>query len=72
MVDVAANTDVADGCFVRSLNPLFRRYGGGRVQKVVKGIAKVEYNPSVFMEPPYRSAPHNTMIGGGDACKFRF
>jgi SNF2 family DNA or RNA helicase len=34
---------------------IFKPCGIGRVQKVRNGIVKVEFNPSVFMEPPYRS-----------------
>jgi hypothetical protein len=40
---------------VRSTNDLYRAYGTGRVQKLRNGQAKVEFNPSVFMPPPYRS-----------------
>src|ERR1700681_658652 len=47
--------EFADGVFVRSTNPLYASYGVGRVQKVRNGIVKVEFNPSVFMQPPYRS-----------------
>src|SRR5947209_15045547 len=46
---------LADGALVRSANPLYRGLGIGRVQKVRDGHAKVEFNPSVFMQPPYRS-----------------
>lgn len=40
---------------VRSSNPLYARYGVGRIQKIRQSQAKVEFNPSVFMHPPYRS-----------------
>src|SRR5438128_8676929 len=40
---------------VRSTNALYKPYGTGRVQKLRNGQAKVEFNPSVFMPPPYRS-----------------
>lgn len=40
---------------VRSTNTLYSAYGVGRVQKLRNGQAKVEFNPSVFMPPPYRS-----------------
>jgi ERCC4-related helicase len=46
---------ITDGFLVRSTNALYRDHGIGRVQKVRDGHAKVEFNPSVFMEPPYRS-----------------
>ena len=44
-----------DAALVRSTNDMYKEYGVGRVQKVRNGLAKVEFNPSVFMEPPYRS-----------------
>ncbi|MGA7286445.1 MAG: hypothetical protein WBX02_00005, partial [Terriglobales bacterium] len=44
-----------DGALVRSFNPLYCDYGTGRVIKVRGLQAKVEFNPSVFMRPPYRS-----------------
>jgi hypothetical protein len=40
---------------VRSTNELYKQYGIGHVQKVRGEQAKVEFNPSVFMQPPYRS-----------------
>jgi hypothetical protein len=46
---------VTDQSLVRSTNDLYRAYGTGRVQKLRNGQAKVEFNPSVFMPPPYRS-----------------
>src|SRR6266545_4041393 len=45
----------ADGDLVRSTNELYKGYGIGRIQKVRGAQAKVEFNPSVFMPPPYRS-----------------
>src|SRR6266849_8898127 len=33
---------------------MYKPYGIGRLQKVRNGIVKVEFNPSVFMDPPYR------------------
>ncbi len=53
----AANLGVLipEGTLVRSTNDLYKGYGTGRVQKVRNGQAKVEFNPSVFMPPPYRS-----------------
>lgn len=46
---------MADGALVRSTNTLYQHYGTGRIQKLRNGQAKVEFNPSVFMPPPYRS-----------------
>ena len=45
----------AEGDLVRSTNDIYRHYGVGRIQKVRGPQAKVEFNPSVFMPPPYRS-----------------
>jgi len=44
-----------EGDLVRSTNELYRSYGIGRIQKSRGAQAKVEFNPSVFMPPPYRS-----------------
>src|SRR5213594_2066485 len=59
MHDVSANSleqpALADNALVRSTNDLYKSYGTGRVQKLRNGQAKVEFNPSVFMPPPYRS-----------------
>jgi superfamily II DNA or RNA helicase len=51
----ATAPDFAEGDLVRSTNDLYKGYGVGRIQKVKNGCAKVEFNPSVFMEPPYHS-----------------
>jgi hypothetical protein len=45
----------AEGDLVRSTIDLYRPYGIGRIQKVRGPAAKVEFNPSIFMRPPYRS-----------------
>lgn len=45
----------SEGDLVRSVNDLYRSYGIGLIQKVRGAQAKVEFNPSVFMLPPYRS-----------------
>ena len=37
---------------VISTNPSLRPYGVGRVLMVKNGIAKVEYSPGLFSEPP--------------------
>ena len=44
-----------EGTFIRSTNPVYLELGIGRIQKVRCPQAKVEFNPSVFMRPPYRS-----------------
>ena len=48
---------IAEGDLVRSTNAMYKEYGVGRVQKVRNGLAKVEFNPSVFMEPPSARRP---------------
>ena len=51
-----ARVDAFDeGEFVRSKNPIYSNLGIGRIQKIRGPQAKVEFNPSVFMRPPYRS-----------------
>jgi SNF2 family DNA or RNA helicase len=44
-----------EGDLVRSTNDLYKSYGVGYIQKIRGEQAKVEFNPSVFMHPPYRS-----------------
>jgi len=53
--DAALNSEFSEGDLVRSTNDLFKSYGIGRIQKARGPQAKVEFNPSVFMQPPYRS-----------------
>jgi len=43
------------GTHVRSVNGIYRTLGVGRVQKVRDQQCKVEFNPTVFSRPPYRS-----------------
>src|SRR5207245_7127269 len=51
----AEEPDYGDGDLVRSANELYKSYGIGLIQKVRGAQAKVELNPSGFMQPPYRS-----------------
>jgi len=51
----AVKPEYGEGDLVRSTNELFKGYGVGRIQKVRGPQAKVEFNPSVFMQPPFRS-----------------
>src|SRR6266704_3049631 len=46
---------LSEGDLVRSTNDLYKSYGVGYIQKIRGEQAKVEFNPSVFMQPPYRS-----------------
>ncbi len=43
------------GTHVRSVNGIYRLLGVGRVQKLRDHQCKVEFNPTVFSSPPYRS-----------------
>jgi superfamily II DNA or RNA helicase len=43
------------GTHVRSVNAIYRPLGVGRVQKVRDHQCKVEFNPTVFSRPPFRS-----------------
>ena len=51
----ACTTRFVEGDLVRSTHELYQGYGVGFIQKLRNALAKVEYNPSVFMQPPYRS-----------------
>lgn len=51
----ATKAEFNEGDSVRSTNELYKSYGIGRIQKARGPQAKVEFNPSVFMQPPYRS-----------------
>ncbi len=51
----ATGEPLAEGDFVLSTNPLYEGHGVGRVTKIKGGQAKVEFSPSVFSTPPYRS-----------------
>ncbi len=44
-----------EGDLVRATSEMYKQYGVGKVQKARNGVAKIEFNPSVFKEPPYRS-----------------
>jgi hypothetical protein len=52
-----------EGVLVRSTSALYRCYGVGRVVKVRGDQAKVEFNPSVFMSPAYRSGNESVAAG---------
>src|SRR5713226_5060076 len=52
---IVATARSQEGELVRSTNELYKSYGVGYIQKIRGEQAKVEFNPSVFMQPPYRS-----------------
>lgn len=49
------------GTRVRSRNSLYRAFGVDRILKVKDRLCKVEFNPSVFSRPPFRS--QNYILG---------
>ena len=46
---------IVPGTHVKSLNSIYENLGAGKVQKVRDSQCKVEFNPTVFSRPPYRS-----------------
>jgi len=48
-------SEFKEGDLVRSTNSLYKSYGVGYIQKIRGEQGKVEFNPSAFMQPPYRS-----------------
>src|SRR5271157_1057287 len=62
------NRGVEPGACVRSLNPIYRPHGVGRVQKVRDGLSKVEFNPAVFSVPPHRSINYLLKITELEVC----
>jgi len=47
--------NILEGMFVRSINDIYRPLGVGKVIKIKNEQAKVEFNPSIFSKPPFRS-----------------
>jgi superfamily II DNA or RNA helicase len=56
------------GTHVRSLNPIYRAFGVGKIQKVRDQQSKVEYNPSVFAKPPHRSVNYIQALADLELC----
>src|SRR5579862_4552691 len=46
---------LAIGTHVKSHSSIYKDLGVGKIQKVKDRQCKVEFNPSVFSRPPYRS-----------------
>lgn len=63
-----AATVIEPGTHVRSLNGIYKSLGVGRVQKVRNEICKVEYNPSVFSRPPFRSINYLQKVAELEVC----
>lgn len=59
---------VEPGTHVRSLSPIYRPHGVGKVQKVREHQCKVEYNPSVFSKPPHRSLNYIQALAELELC----
>ncbi len=59
---------LAPGAQVRSLNPIYRPHGVGKVQKVRDDLCKVEFNPGVFSKPPHRSINFLLKVAELEAC----
>lgn len=63
-----AATVIAPGIHVRSLNGIYKALGVGRVQKVRDTQCKVEFNPSVFSRPPFRSQNYILRLDEIEVC----
>ena len=48
-------SEFKEGMLVRSKNPIYKSLGIGKVQKVKADRCKVQFDPTVFSNPPYRS-----------------
>ena len=59
---------IETGSCVRSLNPIYRPNGVGRVRKIRDSLCKVEYNPTVFSRPPHRSINYLQKIAELEVC----
>jgi hypothetical protein len=60
----------AEGALVRSTNAVYKPYGVGRVVKVRDDLAKVEFNPSVFMSPRGRMERDHANDRENPSCRF--
>lgn len=56
------------GAHVKSVNSIYRSLGVGRVSKVKNHQCKVEFNPTVFSFPPYRSENKILQLGELEVC----
>ncbi len=61
-------TALEPGSHVRSRNSNYRALGVGRVQKVKDSQCKVEFNPSVFSRPPFRSQNYILRLEEVEVC----
>ena len=59
---------VEPGVHIRSLNGIYKSLGVGRVQKVRDAQCKVEFNPSVFSRPPFRSQNYILRLDEIEVC----
>jgi SNF2 family DNA or RNA helicase len=59
---------IEPGTHVRSRNANYQALGVGRVQKVKDNQCKVEFNPSVFSRPPFRSQNYILRLDEVEVC----
>ena len=59
---------IEPGVRVRSLNGIYKPLGVGKVQKVRDSLCKVEFNPTVFSRPPYRSENKILQLAEIEVC----
>lgn len=59
---------IDSGDYVRSLNPVYKLCGVGRVLKVRDSLCKVEFSPSVFSPPPHRSINYLLKVAELERC----
>jgi superfamily II DNA or RNA helicase len=52
---IGETANIRPGLFVRSVNGIYKSLGIGQIQKIRESQCKVEFNPTVFSRPPYRS-----------------
>ena len=59
---------IEPGTHVRSLNSIYRGFGVGRVQKLRDALCKVEFSPSAFSLPPFRSQNFIMSLNEVEVC----
>lgn len=63
---------IGAGTHVKSLNGIYKPLGVGLVQKVKDHQCKVEFNPTVFSRPPYRSENKILQLDEIEVCPTPF
>jgi len=67
-LEISETPAIEPGVHVRSLNPIYRPYGVGKVQKIRGDLCKVEFNPGVFSKPPHRSINYLLKVAELERC----